>query len=241
MDAGSLVTWVKRVVLRAGIYRPGYPYKINPGQLAWLTESIERSRQNSIPGCIVEAGVAVGMTSFWLAHHMQLQRDLRYYIGIDTFNGFVPKDVKHEVNVRGKTQADYKAFGYNDARTFERNIKRSGYGHCMVYQCPIQQFAWERVPLVDVLLLDVDLYLPTLETLRRVRPRMNRHSFIMIDDCWPGTWADGSLQAYLEFCGELGVQPAAAGAKGGVIEFNDGKAVRSESALVMAPQFPLPY
>src|SRR5262245_44349883 len=87
----------KWVVFRTGLFRAMYPYNLNPIQLAWLCESIERSRTNQEPGCIVEAGVSRGMTSFFLTRHLHLQYDKRAFIAVDTFSGFDAEDVDHEI------------------------------------------------------------------------------------------------------------------------------------------------
>src|ERR1700730_10078460 len=69
--------------------RPRYYYNIEPAQLAWLCEAIAASKSHAtfkqpVQGCVVEVGVARGMTTVFLLEHMKKIGDTRTYVCMDT-------------------------------------------------------------------------------------------------------------------------------------------------------------
>jgi hypothetical protein len=201
--------------------RPRYVYNIEPAQIAWLCQAIEETR---IPqaadrdrGCVVEVGVARGMTSVFLLEHMSQIRDERTYVCVDTFSGFTERDVEHEVREREKQPSSYRSFSYNRKEIFEQNLAKCGFTNYLVIQADAGTFDWGALPRIDVMLLDVDLYFPTRADLRNSSSRWSHQARIMVDDVTPNTNYDGAFQAYHEFCKEHDFPEEKVGNKGGVI------------------------
>ncbi len=67
------------------------------------------------------------------------------------------------------------------------------------------------------MLLDIDVYAPTLAILEQVYPLLVDGGGIVVDDCLADRAWDGSLQAYEEFIAAHGLPFERVGAKGGVI------------------------
>jgi O-methyltransferase len=201
--------------------RPRYVYNLDPAQLAWLCSSIEETKAAEIPpseqGCIVEVGVARGMTSVFLLEHMRRTKDERTYVCLDTFSGFTDENVEYEVNIRNKARRNYRSFSYNQRELFEANLAKCGFNNMLVIEADASVFDWHKLPRIDVMLLDVDLYVPTRAALAQSFDRWSRRAHIMVDDVAPGTSYDGAHDAYLEFCTEKSFAPTKIGTKGGVI------------------------
>jgi O-methyltransferase len=216
---------LKRVAFRwpglRELSRPRYPYNIEPLQLSWLCEAIEKTKTNptrtASPGCIVEVGVARGMTTVFLLEHMKNIGDLRIYVCIDTFSGFVDEDVEYEVKMRGKIRNHYRGWGWNQRDIFDNNIDKCGFRNIRVIQADARTFDWSSIPPIDVMLLDVDLYLPTKAVLEHSYSRWSPHARVMLDDCAEGGNYDGAHQAYIEFCAAKGWRTLIVGNKGGII------------------------
>lgn len=223
--ADLVIQQVKRIAFRwpglRGLSRPRYSYNIEPAQLAWLCKAIEDTRtlrdsENTPPGCVVEVGVARGMTSVFLLEHMRQIGDRRPYICLDTFSGFTSGDIKHEVMFRGKISSHFRGFQYNQKSTFEHNLRKCGFENVIVYECDAGKFDWQRIPLIDVMLLDVDLYLPTKAVLANSFDRWSKCAHVMLDDVCPGGDYDGAMEAYRDFCETKGFPELKIGNKGGI-------------------------
>ena len=93
-----------------GLGAPTYPYCIEPIQLATLINEFERVKDT--PGCVIEIGVARGMTSRFLAEHIKCQKlaDTTPYYAIDTFESFTKADLDYEVQSRGKDLFELRGF-----------------------------------------------------------------------------------------------------------------------------------
>lgn len=221
-----IVQHVKRAAFRwrglRELSRPRYGYNIEPTQLAWLCDAIEDTRtigssDNRQPGCIVEVGVARGMTSVFLLEHMRQTGDRRTYVCLDTFSGFTKQDVEHEVKVRGKKRSHFRGFQYNQKTIFEENLWKCGFDNVVVHECDAGSFDWRGIPFIDVMLLDVDLYVPSKAVLANSFERWSKCARIMLDDISPAGDYDGAFHAYREFCESNGFPEVKIGNKGGVI------------------------
>jgi O-methyltransferase len=199
--------------------RPRYYYNIEPAQLAWLCEAIAASKSDvqSMQGCVVEVGVARGMTTVFLLEHMKKIGDTRTYVCIDTFSGFTEGDIEYEVKMRGKVLSHYRGWAWNDREIFRENLSKCGFDNTRVIQADASLFDWSSIPPIDVMLLDVDLYMPTKAVLENSHARWSRQARVMIDDCAKGGGYDGAYQAYIEFCATRQLPALIVGNKGGVI------------------------
>ena len=112
-------------------------------------------------------------------------------------------------------------FAYNKKEVFEGNLTKAGYSNHKCIAADAAEFDFGALAPIDVMLLDVDLYLPTKAVLAHVVKHLNGRAGIMVDDCQPNSLWDGSDQAYNEFLQAQGRSRVIIGTKGGVFEKPD--------------------
>jgi O-methyltransferase len=215
----------KRIAYRSKwlnfLTRPRFPlYGMQPAQLAWLVNKMDDTRrENKKPGAIVEVGVGLGMTTVFLLEHMKMSQDTRTYYCIDTFGGFLERDIAFEEKQRGKQRLEMEGrFTYNKKEVFERNLHKAGYSNHVVLRADACSMDFSTIAPIDVMLLDVDLFLPTKAVLDQIMKSLNARAYIMVDDCQPNSLWDGSDQAYNEFVQSQARPRVIVGTKGGVFE-----------------------
>ena len=194
---------------------PRYPYKINPGELSAMIELIETTRGSG--GAIAEIGVAQGDTSMFLLEHLRSVGDPRPLLLLDTFAGFTEESIEFEVSRRGKRSADYDKFRYGDEARFRRHLTKAGYSDFRTIKGDAATFDWGTVGPLGAILLDIDLYQPTIKVLEAAYPLLVPGGGIVIDDCLADTPWDGSLQAYIEFITAHDLPFERVGQKGAVV------------------------
>lgn len=213
---GPLRESVKKLAYRLppalGIMTPRYPYQVEPAVLAGTVSLVERSREAG--GSVVEVGVAKGDTSVFVLEHMRSVGDDRPVVFVDTFDGFTPESVEHEVSARGKRRQPLRSYRYGDRGTFERKLRRLGYENFEIVEADAARFDWGTVAPIGAMLLDVDLYLPTKTILEAAHPLLCPGGGIIVDDCVPDRPWDGAWQACAEFCAERGVTSTTVGRQG---------------------------
>jgi len=192
---------------------PRYAYGLDPSQLAFLVNAI--SDRATTSGCIVEIGVARGMTTRFLAEHLIRQGIRKEYHAIDTFSSFTKDDLAYEKATRRKTSAELEGFSYNDFDIWKRNFR--GFDLVHAHQCDCKDFDFTKISPVSVALLDVDLYIPTSKTLPKLYDALELGGVILLDDVKAESAYDGARQAYIEFCASRGLPQEIVGSKGGVI------------------------
>lgn len=188
---------VYRTPLLRRMMAPRYPYKVNPGQLAALVGFIDATRGTN--AAVVEIGVAQGDTSAFILEHLRTTDDPRPAFLFDTFAGFTEDSIAHEVGERGKSVSEYDKFRYGDEARFVANIRDAGYQNFRTIRGDASQFDWASIAPIGAVLLDIDLYKPTLAILEAIYPHLAPGGGIVLDDCRPDNPWDGSLQAYEEF------------------------------------------
>ena len=194
---------------------PSYPYAINPAMLSYLTRSIDENRGKGAAVC--EIGVGWGHTSVFLLEHMRSAGYEERVVFVDTFRGFTSESIAHEVAHRGKLKREIDRFGYASPRVFAKNLHRQGYDCFEVIASDSEKVDWARIGSLAVVLLDVDLYLPTLRTLEAIYPLLVPGGVIVVDDCQPDQVFDGALQAYSEFTEARNLPFEIVGGKAGLI------------------------
>lgn len=192
------------LVLRTPLGRYlGYRYQhmFSPAQLSFLVSCLDDTR--SLPGPIFEVGCAGGMTTVWLNKHLDWLRLEKPYVAIDTFAGFTPHDIEHEVSNRGKDPRQETAlrhmFSVNRKRWVEKTLEQNGVKRVTVIEGDAAALDYSKYQNVSFALVDVDLYLPVKHVLERLYPRMARGGIIVVDDCAEHSLWDGALHAYNEF------------------------------------------
>jgi hypothetical protein len=215
----KIVEFGKRVIYNSPllnrIMSPKYPYKLDPGQLCAMVNFIDTTRSSA--SIIAEVGVAHGDTSVFLLEHLARSADERALYLFDTFEGFTERSIEHEVRVRNKNPKEYDKFRYGDEQRFRQNLSRLGYKRFETVKGDASIVDWGALPPIAAILLDVDLYQPTIDLLEAVYPRLVPGGGIVVDDCLAGTPWDGSLQAYEEFISSYGLPFERVGEKGALI------------------------
>lgn len=210
---------IKYAVYRTPILRkamaPAYKYKVSPGQIAALINLINDTRESG--GAVVEIGVAQGDTSVFILEHMRTTGDSRKVYFFDTFAGFTAESVDYEINRRGKSAALFDKFKYGDEPLFRKNLTAAGYVNFITRKGDAANVDWSTLGSVGAVLLDIDLYKPTVEVLNNIWPYIVNGGGIVVDDCLAGTPWDGSLQAYEEFRTAHALPFRRVGNKGGLL------------------------
>ncbi len=207
--------FLKKIAFRylPSLAAPRYPYGLDPAQLAFLVGALTERAETG--GCVVEIGVARGMTTRFLAEHMVRQGIRKQYHAIDTFSSFTSDDLAYEVRNRGKTATDLVGFAYNDFEVWRRNFR--GFEFIEAHRTDCKDFEFSRIAPISVALLDVDLYLPTSKTLPPLYDALEPGGVILVDDVKRNSSWDGAHQAYMEFCAARDQPPELIGTKGGVL------------------------
>lgn len=208
----------KWVALRTPVVRrmvgPRYTYSLEPEQLALLVRAIDETQD--VPGDIVEIGCALGKTTVFLNRHLDNIGSKKRYHCLDTFSGFTRKDLAFEAEERGKTRGALLGFGYNSEEIFQNNMARAGCSRVSTRAGDISEMDISDLT-ISLCLLDVDLYLPILNGLRKVYERLSPGGIIVVDDVLDNHRWDGAWQAYHEFVEEIGQQPELMGIKTGIL------------------------
>lgn len=197
-------TLVKDAALLTGAYDDPifglYPYLFKPNQLIFLTECI--SRVADVQGCLVEAGCYRGATTVFLKKFMEggpLDRD---YYAIDTFSGYLPEHVQHEIDSRGKPARIRAHWAVNKKAWFDKSMALHKIRRLTSIESDVTKFDFRSVSPIAFCLLDVDLYSSTKKVLPKIYAAMATGGIIILGQCRSNTPWDGGLQAYVEFMSE---------------------------------------
>ena len=195
--------------------KPNYPYNVEPIQLALLINEIERLK--TLPGSILEVGVARGMTTRFIAQHLAGQRSENHVklYAVDTFSSFTESDLEFEVKKRGKSLLDLRGFTYNDYAAWSRNFADFPFVEAIKGDCSTLDYS--KFSPIKLAFLDVDLYLPTLNALPAIYENLVPGGVILVDDVFNNSTYDGAYQAYMEFCSKNNIAPSVVGTKCGVL------------------------
>ncbi|CDO59080.1 hypothetical protein BN1012_Phect866 [Candidatus Phaeomarinobacter ectocarpi] len=214
--SGYLKEFFKQVVFRhTSLGAPRYQYNIEPIQIAEIINGIERSKANS-GGCVVEIGLARGLTSKLIAEHIKRQSYDTMFYCLDTFSSFTKADLEFEYQTRGKTRGELVGFSYNDFEVWKSNFVQ--YPFVQPIQTDVSEFDFSTIAPINFCFLDVDLYVPTKKALENMLPHMAPGGVIAVDDVLDNNRWDGAFQAFMEFVSENRLLHRVSGNKCGVIE-----------------------
>lgn len=194
---------------------PKYRFGIEPTQLACLVRLIDENKSSEAAVC--EIGVDCGYTSLFLLEHMRCTANPTRVVFVDTFSGFTQRSITYEVLHCGKKKSDIDRFRAGDPVLFEKHLRRLGYDNFKVIAGDCEDVDWESIAPISVVLLDVDLYLPTKRTLERIWPYIISDGACLVDDCKEGGPFDGALRAYSEFIEERNMPFVHVGSRGGLL------------------------
>lgn len=209
--------FLKKIIFRfTNFANPEYDYNIEPAQLLELLISIDNFASKTQKSIIVEVGVARGMTTRFLSEHISLKNYNLDYFCIDTFSSFTDKDLNFEITKRGKISKELLGFSYNDYTKWKNNFKKFNFIQPIQKDC--SNFDFSTIAPINLCFLDVDLYLPTKNTLNKIWPHMAENSSIIVDDVADNNQWDGAYQAFMEFVNEKKLNYYIVGTKCGVIK-----------------------
>ena len=205
-----------RIPLLRNLMLPEYRYWVDPGTLSAMVELIASTRDSG--AAVVEVGVGRGFTSVFLLEHLRTSGDPRSLTLVDTFTGFTQGSIGYEIGKRGKRVSDLTDYSYGSREVFEFGISRLGCSAYRIVADDCTKVDWKAIGPIGALLLDVDLYQPTRETLEIVWPLVIPGGGIVVDDCIEPHWADGALQAYREFIEARDLPFHRVGGRGGLLK-----------------------
>jgi SAM-dependent methyltransferase len=185
---------------------PKYPYNFTPQQLCFLCECIEQTRY--VEGNIAEIGCFTGWTTIFLNKYMAAANIPKKYFAIDTFSGFVDKDIDFEISFRNKKKELYGGFQANRQKWFDGTMKQNNISTVSTIKTDVNNFDLTTLGPLSFVLLDVDLYRPMKKAIPELYRVLTPGGIIVLDDCDPEDmkW-DGSDQAYKEFVKENNLKP----------------------------------
>lgn len=175
-----------------------------PQQLVFLAKMVEMRR--TIDGSFLEIGCAFGATTVFLAKYLEEIGGRQPYCAIDTFSGFVDRDIEHERRKYGRDEKLRSIFRRNDVEWFKASLQENGVTNVDVVQADATTIDYRDKAPIAFCLLDIDLYLPTMTVLPKVYDSLAPGGIIIVDDCEPDGWW-GAHDAYAEFCKSLDRQP----------------------------------
>lgn len=152
----------------------------------------------TVPGHIVELGVAYGRNTILFSHliHMHNQEDVRNYYGFDTFDGYTENDLKTDKRL---SQGAWKSISMEKV---EERIQKAGNfknyklikGDLLV---TLPKFLEQNLNFRAALLyVDCNAYKPALEGMEIMKDFMSPGGIICIDEKKQG----GETKALIEFC-----------------------------------------
>ena len=181
--------------LRTRLVRP-MPV-LQPERLYLYMDALWRTRH--LDGAVVEVGCYRGGTTLVAQEFLKRIGSPRPYVAIDTFSGFDAGQFRVDAD-HGTPVSLEAAFSDNSLQLVRRSLDRHG-GHAVkLLQGDIATLSDASLPpSISVALIDVDLYVPVFEGLRRLFPRVQRGGVLLVDDCPEGTTWAGARIGYRRF------------------------------------------
>ena len=194
---------------------PKYSYNLEPIQLSEIILSIEKTKELS--GSICEIGVARGMTTRFICEHLKLLNYNEKFFCIDTFSSFEKEDIDFEIQNRRKSTEELRGFSYNNFERWKKNFEN--FNFVKPIKADIKKFDFELISPLKLVILDVDLYKPTIIALNNLKKNMVSGGIIIVDDIKNNHAWDGAYQAFNEFVNSNSYNYRIIGTKCGIINF----------------------
>ena len=182
-----------------------YPYLHSPTQLRVMLDVVDEALK--VDGAFVEVGCAWATTTVFLNEHLRTTGNGdRRYVAIDTFGGFVDRDVEFEVENRSKKSemGEFdETFSNNSVEAVRATLDLNGFNKVELVQADVVKYNFADIDSVAFSLIDVDLFLPVDAALEKVWERLSPGGVIVVDDCAPNNEWDGALEAYEKFVARI--------------------------------------
>ncbi len=195
--------------------KPNFPYNLEPSQLSEIVFSLDEVE--NIEGCICEIGVARGMTTRFICEHINNKSKNTKFYCIDTFSSFEKEDINYEVKSRNKNKSDLIGFSYNNFKRWKKNFEEFKFVNPI--KADVKKFDFKKIKPIKLVILDVDLYVPTITALNNIKGCMSKGGILIVDDIKKNERWDGAEQAFYEFVRKESLDFKLVGNKCGVIKF----------------------
>jgi len=168
-------------------------------------DALERTKGST--GAVVEIGCAFGHTSAIAATFLARRGDIRRYICVDTFGGFVQQHVANEIS-HGWIAPNLGASFTDLSETAVRaNFAKWGCNRIETKKADISSVDIGKIaPKVAVALVDVDLFQPCLDGMAKIWPLLDDRGVILVDDVVSTDWR-GANAAFQKFCSDIDRKP----------------------------------
>lgn len=154
--------------------------QVDKNQVRVILRELEKVLEQGTEGAVVEFGCYIGTTSLFIRRLLDARGDPREFHVYDSFEGLPPKTAEDESRAGDQFQAGELAVSKKD---FLQQFKKAG------LRTPITHKAWfsdlgdADVPdKIAFAFLDGDFYTSIRDSLRLVRPRLQKGSTLIIDD-----------------------------------------------------------
>jgi len=182
------------------------PIGLEPPQLGvYLHELLVRS---DVPGDVAEVGCSVGGTACIASKIVRKYSKNKKYICYDTFGGFVDAQFEKDVPL-GTSRSNLTRYTANSESLVRKILDIHGSGDVYLNKCDIASVSNELLSdKYSVVLLDVDLSVPTYCALKTFYPRLSPGGIILVDDCADEpeqVWR--ARKGFEQFCAEFHLVP----------------------------------
>lgn len=162
----------------------------------WLYEVYKKI--HTVPGHIVELGVAYGRNTIIFSHLMQMhnEQDIRQYIGFDTFDGYTEETLETDKHLSSKSWKNISM------ENIKERIKKSGdFNNYTLVKGDLTVTLAEYLKAhpdfrAALLYVDCNAYLPALSGMNMLKDFMSPGGVICIDEKRQG----GETKALIKFC-----------------------------------------
>ncbi len=170
--------------------------------ILWINDVFQKIR--TVPGHIVELGVARGRNSILFANLIEMHGEthLRKYFGFDTFSGYSEEDLQRDAHLPKGYWSDLSADWVRD------RVQRLGFSKTctfvegdLIQTLPefLEQNPKFRAALVYV---DCNAFRPSLFAMQTLKDFVSPGGVVCIDELRQG----GETEALIEFCRDNGLE-----------------------------------
>lgn len=177
------------------------PCRLLPAELATYLGNLLQRRD--VPGDVAEIGCDNGGTAVIASSLLRKYSPEKTYFCFDTFGGFVKEQFDVDVG-HGTPPAERDRFSVNSLRLVRRILDLHGCQDVVLVKGDATKIHEDRLsPAYSVILVDVDLSVPTYGALTKFYPRLAKGGIILVDDCSEEPeqiWK--AVIGYKQFCSE---------------------------------------
>jgi len=191
----------------------GQSYELSDHELGYILSIAELYRMiEKVPGHIIEVGVASGRNTVLFGKLIQLFNDhaRRQYLGFDTFDGYVERDIRQNLDLKADAWTD-QSCSYDKVN--ERVISAGLEDVVELFkgdaaETVLQVLKGQRgkkfksdSSTIALIYIDCNAYEPALAAMRAAKKYMSNGAIIAIDEKLMG----GEMKALQDFANEEGL------------------------------------